>query len=250
MLNLSIRMLLVTTYLSRLLHVELDGTVSLMDPVKHINNRADAPSERDTLTVVGWGVTQFGVYSSVPDIFQEVDITYMPNSDCKIATNEYGQSYGEWITEDHLCAWQEGKDSCYGDSGSPLIKRGKSDEEDVQVGIVSWGVDCAGPLPGVYSRLSFMYEWVRESICTYSDTSPRYMECNPQLLPTENGTKEVTAPLFSGDEEDEEDGAIVVNEDGASEMQQGNPSKSSHAARFNGLFIQSLVLLLSVLIRS
>lgn len=189
----------------------------------------------DTLTVVGWGVTDLGDFSSFPDLFQEVEIAYMSNNKCKNTTDKYGQSYGEWITEDHLCAGQEGKDSCYGDSGSPLIKRGVTNVKDVQVGIVSWGVDCAGPLPGVYSRLSFMYDWLRETICDYSDKVPQNIECTPQQLPSESGTKDVTGTLISGD-----NGGEGADAEGESEMQQGKPWNSASPARFIISFVRVL----------
>eukprot|EP00980_Cylindrotheca_fusiformis_P031608 scaffold26676_cov137-Cylindrotheca_fusiformis.AAC.6 len=184
---------------------ELNDTSRVVYPITRINSRSDEPSELDCLTVVGWGTTRFGDYSSYPDVFQEVNITYISNQDCKVTTNEHGQSYGEWITDDHLCAWEEGKDSCFGDSGSPLIKKGARIVEDIQVGIVSWGVDCAGPLPGVYSRLSFMYDWLRNTVCTFSEEPPLYMECELLLISPKNGTNGPAGPpsfLEKGDKND------------------------------------------------
>jgi len=57
------------------------------------------------------------------------------------------------LTSRAVCAGvpEGGKDSCVGDSGGPLVltKSGK------QIGIVSWGVDCADKdHPGVYANVA------------------------------------------------------------------------------------------------
>ena len=49
-----------------------------------------------------------------------------------------------------MCAMDPGQDACQGDSGGPLYDQ----ENDVVVGIVSWGVGCAGDFPGVYAQIS------------------------------------------------------------------------------------------------
>ena len=53
--------------------------------------------------------------------------------------------YKNEITPDILCAAEVDKGSCQGDSGEPLVIGGSSSDEDVQVGLVSWGVGCAKP---------------------------------------------------------------------------------------------------------
>jgi hypothetical protein len=51
---------------------------------------------------------------------------------------------------------------CYGDSGGPLLDI----ENNVVIGLVSWG-PCAQPeVPGVYSRVAGGYDWIIETICT------------------------------------------------------------------------------------
>ena len=60
-----------------------------------------------------------------------------------------------------LCAGLKvgGKDSCQGDSGGPLVVR--DGDEWVQVGVVSWGADCAKPGKyGVYTSVGTFAEWV------------------------------------------------------------------------------------------
>ena len=83
-----------------------------------------------------------------------------------------------------MCAKDEGKDACYGDSGGPLILRGSSPNDDVQVGVTSWGVDCAGAIPGVYNRLSYVYQWIEDLTCLHSDSPPEYLNCAPSAAPS------------------------------------------------------------------
>jgi hypothetical protein len=57
----------------------------------------------------------------------------------------------------------------------------------VQVGLVSWGRGCA-VYPGVYSRISEVYTWIRDQICYKSVDPPSYMQCqdserNPIYVP-------------------------------------------------------------------
>jgi len=66
-----------------------------------------------------------------------------------------------------ICAGYKegGKDTCQGDSGSPLVVRDASKKWNLQVGVVSWGIGCAEPnYYGVYSRLGTLGEWVKEQI--------------------------------------------------------------------------------------
>lgn len=65
-----------------------------------------------------------------------------------------------------MCAFNEGRDSCGGDSGGPLLLKGSSIDDDQLVGIVSWGISCANDdYPGVYSRISYYYDWIQSTIC-------------------------------------------------------------------------------------
>ena len=64
------------------------------------------------------------------------------------------------ITDDTmLCAQSPYKDSCQGDSGGPLFRKGATKEDDIVVGIVSFRLDCGGPIneenpPAVYSEIA------------------------------------------------------------------------------------------------
>ncbi|XP_047456750.1 chymotrypsin-like protease CTRL-1 [Mugil cephalus] len=106
--------------------------------------------------VTGFGVTDSGSFT---DVLQEVNVPIMGNNECRCY---YGSSE---IADSMICAGLEagGKDSCYGDSGSPLMS--KKDDVWVQSGIVSFGLGCGLPRkPGVYTRLSEYQTWISESI--------------------------------------------------------------------------------------
>jgi hypothetical protein len=173
--------------------IQLDGAVSLVEPIR-VNQDADFPDFTTMLTVIGWGLTESGY----PDKLQEVEMAYIPNPRCKNIPDEEGLMLGDWVTSDMLCAGDEGKDACYGDSGSPLIaRRGQEGaQEDVLVGVVSWGLECAGPHPGIYSRVSRTFTWIQRTICRNSDWPPDYMNCNtfaPSETPTNMSRVEPSA---------------------------------------------------------
>jgi hypothetical protein len=63
-----------------------------------------------------------------------------------------------------------------GDSGGPLIATANG--VDVQVGIVSWGIGCGREaFPGVYSRVSSAYDWIRNKVCDNSKSPPASFNC-------------------------------------------------------------------------
>jgi len=43
-------------------------------------------------------------------------------------------------------------------------------------GLVSWGRGCAA-YPGVYSRISYEYNWIRTQVCWMSFDPPAYFQC-------------------------------------------------------------------------
>ncbi|GFH51909.1 hypothetical protein CTEN210_08385 [Chaetoceros tenuissimus] len=137
------------------------------------------------LTVFGWG--SLDVDGNVmSNVLQEVSLGYISNNDC--------MSRGLPVVFDEMmCAVDiDGddivEDNCFGDSGSPLILSDStvlSQKKDVQVGIVSYGGKKCGDLPGVYTRVSSVFEWIRDIVCTRSSQAPLYFRCE-ELLPSSN----------------------------------------------------------------
>jgi secreted trypsin-like serine protease len=121
--------------------------------------RKSPPSyENIKSTVTGWGTLNYG--GELSDTLQEVEVTTMTNSACSSGTL-YDPS---WITDNMICAADDGKDACQGDSGGPLIAK-ETGESYSQIGVVSWGIGCAGAnAPGVYSRVTSKLDWIKRNM--------------------------------------------------------------------------------------
>ena len=104
-----------------------------------------------------------------PDQLREVTVDVISNAECKASYVAYGAATNEdlTITASEICAGSpEGaKDSCYGDSGGPLVAPAADGKGYVQVGVVSWGIQCGNPvLPGVYGRVSPFAKWIKDTM--------------------------------------------------------------------------------------
>lgn len=134
----------------------------------------------EELTVLGFGTTREGTQSGA-EVLQQAIVNFVPNDECSEAKDpNFGENYLGKITDDMLCADTSGKDSCQGDSGGPLIHLGDSYQDDKLIGVVSWGVGCArSGFPGVYSRTSADYTWLRHMVCVLSnENAPDSFECD------------------------------------------------------------------------
>lgn len=111
----------------------------------------------DTLTVAGWGTTEWG---SGSDELLHVDVPYITDAECSGA---YGW---EFDADTMLCAGDlenGGVDSCQGDSGGPLVS-----QDGVLVGIVSWGYGCAeAGNPGVYANVGELHDDITAAIANF-----------------------------------------------------------------------------------
>ncbi|KAL8610334.1 hypothetical protein ACOMHN_041148 [Nucella lapillus] len=117
-------------------------------------------------TVSGWGTTSSG--GKVSQTLQMVQLLTVRGSEC---VEQFGipENYPDYLTaqKDQLCAGKVsgGQDSCQGDSGGPLVCLHPTTHSFVQVGVVSYGVNCAVKgMPGVYSSVSAFNDWVDKAI--------------------------------------------------------------------------------------
>ena len=122
----------------------------------------------------GWGTTSSGGDS--PDNFLVADLTVIPDAVCaspgstyRVGSVTYEGIGGNFEPDQMICAGgatSSGRpiDTCQGDSGGPLVSG------STLVGIVSWGLGCAGSddgqqirlTPGVYTRLATFLPWLAE----------------------------------------------------------------------------------------
>jgi len=124
---------------------------AIKSPVKLYDGTSDLSPGAD-VTVMGFGANSFDFISFSTTLLEvELDI---------YDYNECAKVYDS-LTPNMICAYRQNKDVCFGDSGGPLIKKGNTAAEDVQVGIVSFDEGCAKPgIPGVYANLGKYIVWI------------------------------------------------------------------------------------------
>jgi len=128
----------------------------------------DLTTDGTIATVIGWGSTRNDnpVY---PEDLRQATVPIVSNEVCN-APNSYG---GE-VNDTMLCAGfpAGGTDACGGDSGGPLVV--ETDTDWQQVGIVSWGIECALPnFYGVYTRLPLFQDFIAEHVCQDIPPTPQ-----------------------------------------------------------------------------
>ena len=141
--------------------VKLESSVnSIYTPISLDDGKINLENE-DEFLVMGWGKESESADTG-STVLRETAVDLFDSNECN-------RILPGMITENMFCAKRAGTDSCYGDSGGPIIS---ADGKEVQVGIVSWGVGCAdNTYPGVYARISSQYSWIRSYICLWN---PKY----------------------------------------------------------------------------
>lgn len=116
------------------------------------------------VTLMGWGQTD-PYYSVHPDTMQQAQVPIIADSACR---STYGLGFNP---QTMLCAGvlsgnpSVAIDTCYGDSGGPVVVQDGATWK--QVGIVSWGNECAHDrFPGVYTRVAAYSTWISDILNT------------------------------------------------------------------------------------
>ncbi|UYV69958.1 hypothetical protein LAZ67_7001324 [Cordylochernes scorpioides] len=125
--------------------------------------RPDDIFENHECVVTGWGKNSFkgGRYTN---IMKEVNLNVLDNHQCQNMLRKTRLGRRFLLHEGFLCAGgEEGKDSCKGDGGGPMVCYNKDHGTYTLAGLVSWGIDCGQPgVPGVYVRVQKYVDWIAE----------------------------------------------------------------------------------------
>jgi secreted trypsin-like serine protease len=120
-------------------------------------NASSALNNGVTMTIYGWGETRSNVTSenaSSTNQLQSASVALSKNYD----TSTY---------PDHIFALGSGTDTCYGDSGGPLLY------DDTLYGITSFGytTTCNASFPSGYTDISYYISWINSEISNYTVTT-------------------------------------------------------------------------------
>ena len=160
--------------------------------------------DNQPLTIAGFGATDKDG-SDLSDTLRHATVGYVTPATCDLADGYIAglyYSFRGFLTPSMMCAWSATADACLGDSGGGLlIDGGRADGgNDVQVGVVSFGVGCNSPdFPGLYSRVSDQIGWIDEVVCELSADPPPDFGCaRPTSRPTSRPTlRPSAAPVVS-----------------------------------------------------
>jgi len=139
-----------------------------------------------TATTIGWGVTESGAPS---EALLEVQLPVVSDADCTAAWSSEG---ADFISAPRmLCAaGDQGRDSCVGDSGGPLLV--PDGPRLLLAGLVSFGANpCASGPPGVYTELGDpdLNRWVRARVALAEfDASDDEPEPGEEIIFTATGS--------------------------------------------------------------
>lgn len=179
-----------------LLKLETDITIPAIQVLNTTAPLGSDPGNANAI-VTGWGVTNTN-NSDRPNHLQQLSLPVIAHNKCKDAydSGPLDDLFGIDIEEySMLCAGfeEEGKDSCYGDSGGPLMVLDPDNPGAgiyKQIGVVSFGKGCGTKdAYGVYTRLSTYADWIQSLI---DGTLP--LENIPQIV---GGDKEHDVSAFA-----------------------------------------------------
>merc|ERR1712001_561198 len=131
-----------------------------------------------TCFATGWGKDEFGAAGNYQVVLKEIDLPVVGHDQCEasLRTTRLGKRFQ--LDDSFICAGGvDGKDTCKGDGGSPLVCQSKFDPTSyVQAGIVAWGIGCGEDnTPGVYASVSKGVCWIDYAMtCQFGQRTGSY----------------------------------------------------------------------------
>lgn len=112
----------------------------------------------------GWGKNAFGDHGSFQRILNKVEVPVVGRKTCEVALANARLGPHFRLSEGALCAGgEEGRDTCEGDGGGPLVCAAGPGGAYQLAGLVSWGIGCGRPgVPGVYVDVSYYADWIHD----------------------------------------------------------------------------------------
>jgi len=142
-------------------------------PVR-IEKNKNKPGKDEWVTAIGLGSVS-DKEMKIPEYLQSIDVQVHGYEYC----NRENSYRGAVKNNVMFCAGYhdngQHRDACFGDSGGPMLN-----SKGELCGIISFGVGCGnGNFPGVYARVSAVYDWIEKEACSASQsTSGGFLSCH------------------------------------------------------------------------
>ncbi|CAH1783080.1 unnamed protein product, partial [Owenia fusiformis] len=145
-----------------------DIAVIIVDPPIELNNYTqpillptspvfnNKTLKRIQCHIAGWGKRHLNDWQG-SNVLQHVTVK---KEECRLSKKDLKD-----LSDNMFCASKEGKDTCFGDSGGPLMCRDRTTETWTQYGIASWGpAKSCGEGSGVYTKVTNYLDWINTII--------------------------------------------------------------------------------------
>nr|QHB21581.1 venom S1 protease 45 [Platymeris rhadamanthus] len=109
------------------------------------------------ITAMGWGEDMYR--NGFPLVLQKVHLRVIA---LEICNSMY--PYIEMRNRHQICLVAPKRDTCKGDSGSPLVWRNPETNRYTQVAVVSYGRECGYSVPSVNPDVHFFMDWIKQVI--------------------------------------------------------------------------------------
>eukprot|EP01024_Parvocaulis_polyphysoides_P031340 TRINITY_DN2835_c0_g2_i5.p1 TRINITY_DN2835_c0_g2~~TRINITY_DN2835_c0_g2_i5.p1 ORF type:complete len:331 (+),score=41.07 TRINITY_DN2835_c0_g2_i5:163-1155(+) len=137
---------------------------TLPGPYVKIQSEVFAPSTQQAVTIAGYGSVdpEENANLTLYNMRQlyEAKLSYISEFLCGFLADEFQAGVSARLNSNSMfCAYNQASDTCKGDSGGPAVLKGASPDEDVLVGVTSWGpfTQCTsrdrGQAPGIFARV-------------------------------------------------------------------------------------------------